>query len=283
MDYAISESLFPVGHPYRHAIIGSMRDLDAATLADVQQWFRDHYGPNNAVLALTGDIDAATARPLVEKHFGSIPRGPEVRPVAAAPVTLPAPIVREIADAVPVTRITRNWTGPGLNDPDSLALEVAMRVLGGLASSRLDNALVRGEQLAVAVTAGAQSLEQLGFIQATMDLKPGVDRAKAEARFDALIAQYIAEGPSEDEVRRAVTGAVSAQIGALEVVGDMGGKGATLAEGQLYSGDPAKYKADLARAAAITPAEVRAAMQRWLTRPAVSLAVVPGERAAERR
>ena len=139
---------------------------------------------------------------------------------------------------------------------------------------------MRGEQLAVAVTAGAQSLEQLGFIQVTMDLKPGVDRVKAEARFDALIAQFIAEGPSEDEVRRAVTGAVSAQIGALEVVGDMGGKGSTLAEGQLYSGDPAKYKADLARAAAITPADARAAMQRWMTRPAVSLAVVPGERAA---
>ena len=117
MEYAINEGLFPVGHPFRHAVIGSMRDLDAATLGDVQQWFRDHYGPNNAVLALTGDIDAATARPLVEKHFGAIPRGPQVLPVAAVPVTLPAPISREISDAVPVTRLTRNWTGPGLNIP----------------------------------------------------------------------------------------------------------------------------------------------------------------------
>ena len=278
MDYAIGEGLFPVGHPYRHATIGSMADLDAATLGDVQQWFRENYGPNNVVLALTGDVDAATARPLVEKYFGAIPRGPEVRQVEAGPVTLAAPAGREMRDQVPVTRLTRNWSGPGINDADSLALEVGMRVLGGLASSRLDNALVRGEQLAVAVTAGAQTFEQVGFIQATMDMKPGIDRAKAEARFDELIRQFIAEGPSQDEVRRAVTGAVSAQIGALEVVGGFGGKGATLAEGQIYSGDPAKYKSLLARVAAITPADVRAAMQRWLTRPAFALAVVPGTR-----
>jgi len=278
IDYALSEGMLPVGHPYRHAVIGSMADLDAASLGDVQQWFRDHYGPNNAVLALTGDIDVATARPLVEKYFGPIPRGPDVAPVAAAPYTLPAPASRDIVDAVPVTRITRNWTGPGLGDADSLALEAATRVLGGLASSRLDNALVRGEQLAVSVSAGAQTLEQLGFIQATMDIKPGVDRAKAEARFDAVIRQFIAEGPSADELHRAITGAVSSQIGSLEVVGDLGGKGATLAEGQLYSGNPARYKEDLARLGALTPQQVRAAMQKWMTRPAFSLAVVPGER-----
>ena len=84
-DYAVSDGLFPVGHPYRHSTIGSMADLDAATLDDVRQWFRDNYGPNNAVLVLTGDIDMATARPLVEKYFAAIPRGPDVRPVVAAP------------------------------------------------------------------------------------------------------------------------------------------------------------------------------------------------------
>ena len=278
MDYAIGEGLFTVGHPYRHSTIGSMADLDAASLADVRQWFRSNYGPNNVVLALTGDIDAAAARPLVEKYFAAIPRGPDVPKVEAGPVTLTGPAAREMIDAVPVTRITRNWTGPGVNDPDALALEVGMRVLGGLASSRLDKALVRAEQLAVSVTAGAQTFEQVGFMQATLDLKPGVDRTRAEARLDALIAQFIAEGPSEDEVRRAVTGAVSAQIAGLEVAGGFGGKGATLAEGQLYSGDPAKYKTDLARVAAITPAEVRAAMQRWLTRPSFALTVSPGKR-----
>jgi zinc protease len=233
MDYAVGEGLFPVGHPYRHATIGSMADLDKASLDDVRQWFRDHYAPNNVVLTLSGDIDAATARPLVEKYFAAIPRGPQVAKVTAGPVTLPAPARREMVDAVPVTRITRNWSGPGVNDPDSLALEVATRVLGGLASSRLDKALVRAEQLAVSVSAGSQTFEQLSFVQVTLNLKPGTDRSKAEARLDQIIAQFIAEGPSEDELRRAVTGAVSAQISGLEVSGGFGGKGATLAEGQL--------------------------------------------------
>jgi zinc protease len=276
--YAVGEGLFPVGHPYRHETIGSMADLDAASLADVRQWFTDHYGPNNVVLALSGDVDAATARPLVEKWFGKIPRGPEVKPVTAAPVTLPAPKSREMTDRVPVTRLTRSWSGPGLNDPDATALEVGMTILGGLASSRLDNALVRGSELAVAVTASAQTFEQVSFLQTTMDVKPGVDRKQAEAAFDKVTADFLAQGPTEDEVRRAVMSAISGEIGGLEVVGGMSGKGATLAEGELYSGDPAKYKEELARMAALTPAEVKAAMQRWLGRPAFTLDVLPGER-----
>ena len=277
-EYALTEGLFPVGHPYRHAIIGSMADLNAATLADVQQWFRNNYGPNNVVLALTGDIDAATARPLVEKWFGQIPRGPEVRKVEAGPVTLSGPVSREMTDQVPVLKLERNWSGPGLNHPDSPALEIGMQVLGGLASSRLDNELVRGSELAVSVTASNYVAEQLSLLQAAMMVKPGVERAQAEAAFDALLAKYIAEGPSADEVRRAATRMVSQQIAALERVGGFGGKGSTLAEGQLYSGNPAKFREDLARIAALTPAEVRGAMQRWLTRPAFKLTVVPGTR-----
>jgi len=277
-DYAIGDGLFPVGHPYRHATIGSMADLDAATLQDVRAWFRDHYGPNNAVLALAGDIDAATARPMVEKWFGDIPRGPAVKPVVAGPVTLPAPTRREMTDQVPVLRISRNWSGPGLNDPDSVALQVGLHILGGLASSRLSEALVRGDELAVAVSADAQPFEQVSVLSASMDVKPGVDRARAEARFDQVIAQYVAQGPTADELRRAATTILSSQIGALEEVGGFSGKGATLAEGQLFSDDPAKYKEDLARIAALTPADVRAALQRWLGRPAFTLAIAPGPR-----
>ncbi|HMO68674.1 MAG TPA: pitrilysin family protein, partial [Novosphingobium sp.] len=277
-DYAISDGLLPIGHPYRHSTIGSMADLDAATLADVRKWYVDHYGPNNAVLALTGDIDAATARPLVEKWFGHIPRGPDVAPVEAAPVTLPAPQSREMTDQVPVLRLYRAWTVPGLNEPDSEALTIGMRVLGGLASSRLDNALVRGEQLAVRVSAYQYAFEQLGLIQVEMDVKPGVERSLAEARFDELIARFVAEGPDEDEVRRAATGIIAANIAALEQVGGMVGKGATLAEGQLYSGDPAKYRQSLNRIASLSAQDVREAMGRWLTRPAYRLAITPGAR-----
>ncbi|MEO6091684.1 MAG: insulinase family protein [Novosphingobium sp.] len=278
MQYAIGDGLFPVGHPYRHTTIGSMADLDAATLGDVRGWFRDNYAPNNVVLALAGDIDASTARPLVEKWFGDIPPGPAVRPVQAGPVTLAAPVKREMTDQVPVLRLTRNWSGPGVNDADAVALNIGMRILGGLSSSRLDNALVRVEKLAVLVTAESEQHEQIAMLQAQMDVRPGVARAQAEQRFDAVIARFVNEGPSADELRRAVTSAVSDEIGSLEDVGGFSGKGATLAEGQLYSGDPEKYKKDLAAIVALTPGDVRAALQRWLTRPTFALDVVPGAR-----
>ncbi len=278
VEYKVAEGLLPVGHPYRHSTIGSMADLDAASLADVRKWFTDNYGPNNVVLVLAGDVDAKTARPIVERFFGAIPRGPEVVQTEAQPVTLAAEKRETIADQVPVTRIMRNWTGPSINDPDALALSAGLSVLGGLASSRLDNALVRGDQLAVSVSASVLQFEQLSFLQAQMDVKPGVDPAAAEAKFNAIIAEFVARGPTPDELTRAATQIVSGQIGALEQVGGFGGKGTTLAEGLLYSGDPAHYKKELEEVARLTPAQVKAALQRWLGRPAYTLTIEPGER-----
>ncbi len=276
--YAILEGLFPVGHPYRHSTIGSMADLDAASLTDVRNWFIDNYAPNNVVLSLTGDIDVETARPMVERWFGDIERGPEVTPVQAAPVTLAAEKTRELVDQVPQTRVYRAWTGPGINSADSVPLSIGMNILGGLASSRLDNVLVRDEQLATSVSAFNWQSEQVAILMAQMDIKPGVDRAVAEARLDEVLAEYIATGPTAAEMDRAATSWVSGEIDALERVGGFGGKGSTLAEGLLYSDDPAYYRKALERAASLESAEVREALSRWLQRPAYKLAIVPGER-----
>lgn len=280
VEYAQLAALYPEGHPYRHSTIGSMADLDGASLADVRKWFTDNYGPNNAVLVLAGDIDAKTARAKVEKWFGKIPAGPAVPPVVAAPPVLARQVVQEMKDRVATTRLYRVWNTPGLNDPDAALLSVGGAVLGGLASSRLDNALVREEQLAVSVTAGVQQFEQVGQFEVTADVKPGVDPALVARRLDAIIADYIARGPSADEVRRVATRQVAAEISGLEVVGGFSGKAATLAEGLLYSGDPARYKKDLAAIANATPQAVTAAMGKWLTRPNYALRVDPGERDA---
>ena len=278
VEYAIGEGLFPVGHPYHHATIGSMADLNAASLQTVRDWFTGNYAPNNVVLALSGDIDLATAKALTQKWFGNIPRGPEVRKVVAGPVTLAAPVHREMKDQVPQTKLYRVWSGPGTNDPDAPALDLGMRVLGGLASSRLDNDLVKGRQLATSVSAEVQQFEQVSFIQVEMEVKDGVDVKLAEAALDEDIAKLVAEGPSADELQRAATSAVSGQINSLEQVGGFSGKGAQLAEGLLYSGDPGQYKQDLARIARLTAPEVKDALGRWLSRPVYSLTVSPGAR-----
>ncbi len=194
----------------------------------------------------------------------------------------PVPLATEkrdiLTDQVPVTRITKNWTGPDISHPDAVPLAAGMTVLGGLASSRLDNALVRGDELAVSVSADAQQHQQLSFLQVMMDVKPGVDPAVAEARFNAIIADFVARGPTPDELTRAATQIVSGQIGALEAVGGFGGKGTTLAEGLLYTGDAAHYKKELETVARLTPEQVRGALQRWLGRPAYTLTIQPGER-----
>lgn len=280
IQYEMFGNLFPVGHPYHHTTIGSMADLDAASLADVKQWFRDKYGPNNAVLVVAGDVTAAQVRPLVEKYFGSIPAGPVNRPAMATVPTLAKPKTIAMKDAVATTIIQRYWTVPGLLDKRLEAIDIGASVLGGLASSRLDRIMVRDEKIAVAVSAGLTALQRAGIFSVSAYVKPGVDPALVSKRLDQIMAEYIANGPTEDEVQRAVMQEVSGQIRGLEQVGGFGGKAQTLAQGQTYARDSDFYKKMLASYAAITPAAVRTAMQQWLRRPALTITLSPGERAA---
>ncbi|HZB69672.1 MAG TPA: pitrilysin family protein [Sphingomicrobium sp.] len=278
--YEILNNLFPEGHPYQHPTIGSMADLDAASLVDVRSWFRDNYGPNNAVLVLAGDIDVATARPLVEKYFGDIARGPVNVPAAADVPVLSAPKSIVMKDRVAAVSVQRFWPMPGLLDRQLVALDIAGSVLGGLASSRLDNVLVRDEKIAVGVTAGNFPFQRVGIFTASATVKPGVDPALVERRLDELIRQFIAEGPSEDEVRRAATSEVAQRIRGLEQVGGFGGKAVALAEGKVYNNDSDFYRKTLETYASITPAEVRAAMGEWLTKPSLTIRLEPGDRPA---
>jgi len=276
--YEILENLFPEGHPYRHSTIGSMADLDAASMRDVREWFRDKYGPNNAVLVLAGDIDAATARPLVEKYFAEIRRGPANVPAAADVPVLAAPKSSVMKDRVAAVTVSRYWPMPGLLDRQLVALDIGGSVLGGLASSRLDRILVREEKTAVSVSAGLFPMQRVGIFFAQATVKPGVDPALVERRLDEIIADYIANGPTEEEVRRAATREVSGRIRGLEQVGGFGGKAVTLAHGEVLAGDSDFYRKTLANYATVTPAEIRTAMSQWLAKPAFSLRLEPGER-----
>lgn len=278
LRYEIFENLFPTGHPYHHSTIGSMGDLNSASLADVKKWFTDNYGPNNAVLVLAGDVDIATAKAKVQEWFGDIPRGPEVKaPVTSVP-SLPAPLAKEVKDLVPTTRIYRMWAIPGLNDPEAVPLQMAMSVLGGLSSSRLDNALVRKDPIAVSVSAGAQPFEDAGILLVQADVKPGVEPAVVAKRLDEEIANFLASGPTADELQRTAASYLAGTISGLESVGGFGGKAVTLAEGALYSNNPAYYKVELDRMAKATPEQVKAVAQKWLSRPAFALTYTPGER-----
>jgi predicted Zn-dependent peptidase len=279
-EYATLKALFPAGHPYAHSTIGSMADLNAASLGDVQSWFRANYGPNNAVLVLAGDIDAATARPLVERYFGAIARGPEV-------TRLDAPVPRwtterreTLNDRIPTARIGWNWVLPGRLDRAATMADIALTVLAGGASSRLYNELVREKKLAVAVGGGVQAFEKVSMAELEVTLAPGVTTGQVEAAVQAVMAEFLAKGPTPDEVARVATRTVSNTIRGLEAVGGFGGKAVALAEGAVYAGNPDFYRTELGWYANATPADVQAAAREWLGQGAYIQTVLPGERPA---
>jgi predicted Zn-dependent peptidase len=275
VEYEILEALFPEGHGYRHSTIGSMEDLSAASLEDVKNWFRTWNTPNNAVLVLAGDIDAATARPLVEKYFGDIPAGPPIKRMKEN-VPEHSNVQREVMqDRVAQARLYRVWATPGRTDPSTPLLDVAATILAGGNSSRFYNDLVRDKKLATSVRGYVQPHESASFFQLEVDVAPGVDPKVVDARVDELVNQFLAEGPTADEVARVATRAVAGTIRGLEEVGGFGGKAATLAEGALYAGDPGFYKAELQRYAAATPESVAAAARRWINDGAYALTVLP--------
>src|SRR5690606_4670046 len=145
------------------------------------------------VVVLSGDIDEAAARTLMNRYFGAIPRGPVNTPAAADVPTLSAPIVKTMHDRVATTRLTRSWAVPGLLDDDAVPLSVGAAVLGGLASSRLDNQLVRREQSAVSVSSSVSDFHRVGIFDISVDVKPGQDAAEVSRKLDAISADFIAQ------------------------------------------------------------------------------------------
>jgi len=278
IQYALFENLFPLSHPYHHPAIGSMEDLDAANLGDVKQWFRDRYGPNNAVLVVAGDLTAAQIRPLAQKYFGAIKRGPINRPAQAGVPTLTAPKQVNLKDQVAFTIQQRYWAVSGSNEKDFASLQIGAAILGGLASSRLDEALVRNEKIAVNASASVTSRQRASVMAISTTAKPGTDPALVSRRVDEIVADFIAKGPTAEEVQRAVVSVVGNVIRQFESVGGFTGKSVTLAEDYTVAGNSNAYKRDLAAFAAVTPASVRQAMQKWLRRPALTITLSPGQR-----
>ncbi len=275
---ALFAALFPADHPYGVSAIGQAPDLKAATLDDTKGWFRENYGPNNAVLVLAGDTDAATARPMVERWFGQIAPGPTPARFKAATVSRPATTRETLTDKVATARLIRAWALPASDAPLLADLDVGLATLGDGPTSLLYDRLVRQERLAVGVSAGASFWQGAGIASISIDVRPGVDPALAEARADALLAQWMREGPSADELTRITTRVVGSSIRSLEQVGGGGGKGAALAEGALFHQDPGRYKQDLADIAAATPESVRAAARTYLSSGDHRITLLPGER-----
>ncbi|HAI93720.1 MAG TPA: peptidase M16 [Xanthomonadaceae bacterium] len=274
----LTKAMYPVGHPYHHSVIGSMNDLNAATLGDVKTWFRTWYGPNNAVLVLAGDIDLKTAKEKVAEYFGDIPATPTMAQPKVDPAKRGSDTREVMQDKVPATRIYRVWNVAQADSLDNDQLQLLAQVLGGSKASRLDKRLLHDEKLVDAISAGLDS-SQLGsgfIVMATV--KPGVDPAKVEAAIDEEVKKLVTAGPTAAELEQAKTVTRAGFIRGIERIGGFGGKADVLAECAVYTGNPGCFRESLANMAAATPAQIEAVGSKWLASGSHTLVIEPGER-----
>ncbi len=274
-EYSVLAGLLPAGHPYSHSTIGSMEDLDAASLDDVKNWFKEYYGAANTVLVIAGDIDVETARPLVEKYFGDIEAGPPLTRSKANAPKLGVDKHEVMYDRVPQPRLDRNWVAPGRTTRDAVLMELAAEVLGGGKTSRLYRKLVDELQIATSASANNQDQELLSFFSATVDAKKDADLARVEREMEGVLATFLNKGPTAAELKRAKTSIKASVIRGLEKVGGFGGKAVTLAQGELYAGDPGFIETQLDWLDAATPADVLRAARSVMNAGYYQLDILP--------
>ncbi len=265
VDEAVFRSLFPVGHPYRPYIMGSHADIQAARLTDVRDFFKRYYRPNNATLTIVGDFDAATAKRLVSRYFGSFKRGPDVAP----PAVVTPPIVGErretVTDRIELERVDLAWLTPPRFKPDDAELSIAAHILAGGKSSRLYNKLVYELQLAQEVSAAQDAYALTSIFDVQAFARPGHTAPELQAAIDVELDRFAAEGPTEAEVERARNQIERSMYQSLQKVV---GRADTLNMYNQYTGDPGYLPKDVERYAAVTPATVQRAVRAHLRKDA---------------
>lgn len=260
----VLRNVFPEGHPYSWETIGSMEDLDAATLDDVKEWFRTWYGPDNAVLVIAGDVDTDDVIARVERFFGPIPPGP---PLTRQREWIPRHDAERrmlLQDRVSQSRLYMAWSGPRWGTRDAHLLELAAAILGGDRNSRLYKRLVLDEQIATDVTVAPLALEIAGISYVVASAQPGVPLAQIEAVIREEFARFFREGPTQRELDRVRTQGRASFVRALEKVGGSAGRAGVLAQGMVYGGDPEAWKQWLADVDGARRQDLREVAAGWL-------------------
>ncbi|MDG1721860.1 MAG: pitrilysin family protein [SAR86 cluster bacterium] len=272
---AIGKAAFPEGHPYSWSVIGSMADLNAATLDDVKEWFETYYGPTNAVIALAGDIDLETAKIKVQEYFGDIQPGP--------PLTKPKKWIakrteqtREVMeDNVPQTRIYKVWNVPEDGTAEAQALDLASSTLAGSKNSPLYQELVYKTGLATGVSAFYYGREIAGLFIISATVAPEQDVKEVESVIDATLEKYLKTGPNSKLLKNTKTSTIAGLTNGLQRIGGFGGKSDILATYQTLYGDAGAFRKILEMYLDTSANEVKAASNKWLSSGDYVLTIVP--------
>ena len=259
----IYATVFPEDHPYHHPTIGSMEDLDAATLEDVHAFFKAHYAPNNTVLTLVGDITPEEGFAAAEKYFGPLTAIPlDSRPRHAQLPPIDGPVRVDRVGDVPNDRLYVAFRLPVDTTPDYLACQVAVDVLGGLASSRLMRRLVRTDESAVAVGGWTMGLvDGVGLGAFTVDVSAGVDADEAEQALCEEIERFIAEGPDEAELESVIADTERSWLSALASIEE---RADHISHHALLTDDPDYVNTFVDRLRQVSAEDARGAAAAWL-------------------
>jgi zinc protease len=268
----LSHATYPPSHPYSWSVIGSMADLSAASDEDVKNFFRLYYAPNDAFLAIVGDFDPAQAKAWIVRYFGDIPRGRPVTRPSAAPVTLSSEQRLVYEDKVQVPRLYIQWPTVGEKNDDHYALDVLGAILTGPRTARLTKALIYDQQAAASAYASQSSNEDVGEFVLMIDPRPNHTLTELETAADAVIDRLKSEGPTAEEIRKALAGQELSFLRGLE---SNLGKAMQLCDSAGFHGDAGYFRTDYQKYQAVTAADVKRVADKYLTRSRIELSVVP--------
>jgi predicted Zn-dependent peptidase len=262
-----ADIFFPQPHPYYHWVIGSIPEIQAASMDDLRAFFRQYYAPNNASLVIVGNFDPAQVKALVAKYFGAIPRQPDVpRPTIAQP-PLPGVVQETLHDQVAkVARLDLGWVGVKHYDPDEAPGDVLAYILAEGQASRLYQELVERRQIASDVDAGDAAFALGGMFKVEVTVREPHTVAELLPVIDQIVDDVRQRGVTDDEVDRAKRNLVADKLRRLETISGFGGKADLLNQYQTFLGDPGYLAKDLARYRAVTPDAVKAFANRYLVK-----------------
>jgi zinc protease len=275
---ALTQTLLPLGHPYYGRVIGSHADIQAAGLQDVRQFFREFYGPNNASLAIVGDIDPEETMKLVEQYFGSLRPGPGVPTLYVDTPAITEERRRVMPLRIELPRVYMGWLTAPIFEPGDADAVVAAEILGGGRSSRLYKALVYDQQIAQNVSVFQESLMLGSMFQLNVTARPGYTADDIERAINDLLDVFMRTPPTPEEVARSINSIETRIVRRLESLGGFGGVADRLNMYNRHLGDPGYLPEDVQRYRDVTSASVFAFVQDRLqpSRRAVVHAV-PGE------
>lgn len=274
-DEMMTHAMYPAGHPYSWTVIGSMEDLDAASLDDVHEWFKTYYGAANAVLVIAGDVEAEAVHQKVIQYFGDIPPGPTLakQEVNIAPRTQHTR--QYYQDRVPEARIEMGWNTPEWGNETAVYLELVSRILSSGKNSRLYKKLIYEDQVASNAYTYQYSKEIGGEFHLIVNVKPGQSTAQVERTALEVLDEFLEKGPTEAELNKVKAAYMASFIKGMERIGGFGGKSDILAENEVYGGSPDYYKEVLKMVQNATVEDLHAAAKKWLTQGRHTLVCEP--------